>query len=271
MASGGVQQAFRWGGKFDLLAHFDSEKLGLWNGGVLDIFAESRLGQSIDGFSGSYSPTNLAMFFPVPNQDITAITGLKYTQQVSERSGFYFGKLCALNGDLERFLKYPLTSRFWNAAFNFNLALDRYPYSTPGAGFYTDLKPGPSLALIVLNTYNSPRTSGLETLGKNGVFIYAQAKQATNFFGLPGQHVLGGLFGTGSFTDLAPASFIELPAATGIAPRKTGTWTLIWNFEQRASGRRGKPRPRMGTLRPDRPWRRQSKPRPLVCEHRALR
>ena len=208
-----------------MLAHLDSEQLGLWTGGVLDVFAESRLGQSIDDFAGTYSPTNLAMFFPVPNQQITAITGLKYTQQLTEKSGLYFGKLYALNGDLERFLKYPLTSRFWNAAFNFNLALDRYPYSTPGAGFYTDLKPGPSLALLVLNTYNSPRTSGLETLGKNGVFIYAQAKQATNFFGLPGQHAFGGLFGTGSFTDLAPASFIELPATSAIAPRRTGTWT----------------------------------------------
>ncbi len=233
VASGGIQQAFRWGGKFDLLAHFDTEKLGLWDGGMLDVFAESRLGQSIDGFAGSYSPTNLAMFFPVPNQDITAITGLKFTQQLSETTGIFFGKLNALNGDLDRFLKYPLTSRFMNAAFNFNLALDRYPYSTPGAGFYTDLKPGPSLALIVLNTYDSPRTSGLENLGKNGVFIYAQAKQATNFFGLPGQQVFAGLFGTGSFTDLAPASFITLPATSEPIAKKSGTWTLLWNFEQR--------------------------------------
>ena len=61
-----------------------------------------------------------------------------------------------------------------------------------------------------------------------------EAKQATNFFGLPGQHVFAGLFGTGSFTDLAPASFIELPAASGPSlPRKTGTWTLLWNFDQR--------------------------------------
>jgi porin len=200
---------------------------------MLDLFAESRLGQSIDHFAGVFSPTNLAMFFPVPDQQITAITGLKYTQAITENAGIFFGKLNALNGDRERFLKYPLTSRFWNAAFNFNLALDRYPYSTPGAGFYWDLKPGPSLALLVLNSYNAPRTSGFENLGRNGVFIYAQAKQATTFFDLPGQQVLAGLFGTGSFTDLSPASFVELPATAAAAPRKNGTWTLIWNAEQR--------------------------------------
>jgi porin len=135
VASGGVRRAFRWGGKFDLLMHLDSGKVGLWDGGMLDLFAESRLGQSVDGFAGTFSPTNLAMFFPVPDEQITAITGLKFTQAITERSGVFFGKLNALNGDREKFLKYPLTSRFWNAAFNFNLALDRYPYSAPGAGF----------------------------------------------------------------------------------------------------------------------------------------
>ncbi|HEY2157706.1 MAG TPA: carbohydrate porin, partial [Isosphaeraceae bacterium] len=168
VAAGGFRQAFRWGGKFDMLAHFDSGKLGLWDGGMLDLFAESRLGQSVDDFAGTFSPTNLAMFFPAPDKQVTAITGLKYTQAITDQAGVFFGKLNALNGDRERFLRYPLTSRFWNAAFNFNLALDRYPYSAPGAGFYAVLERGPALAFLVLNSYNSPRTSGLENLGRNG-------------------------------------------------------------------------------------------------------
>jgi porin len=120
VAAGGFRQAFTWGGKFDMLAHLDSNNLGLWEGGTLDLFAESRLGQSVDGYAGTFSPPNLAMFFPVHNQQITAITGLKFTQAINERAGIFFGKLNALNGDPEKFLKYPLTSRFWNAAFNFN-------------------------------------------------------------------------------------------------------------------------------------------------------
>lgn len=59
VAAGGFRRAFRWGGKFDLLAHLDSDKLGLWKGGTFDLFAESRLGQSVDGFAGAFSPTNL--------------------------------------------------------------------------------------------------------------------------------------------------------------------------------------------------------------------
>ena len=101
VAAGGLRQAFRWGSKFDMLAHLDSDKLGLWDGGMLDLFTESRLGQSVDGFAGSLSPTNLAMFFPVPDQQITAITGLKFTQAITERSGVFLGKLNALNGDRE--------------------------------------------------------------------------------------------------------------------------------------------------------------------------
>ena len=79
----------------------------------------------------------------------------------------------------------------------------------------------------------TPRTSGLENLGRNGVFLYAEAKQPTAFFGLPGRLVFAGLYGTGSFTDLSPASFVELPSGAAVAPLKTGTWTLLWNVEQR--------------------------------------
>jgi len=234
VASGGFHQAFRWGGKFDILAHLDSGKMGLWGGGMFDLFTESRLGQSVDGFAGVYSPTNLAMFFPVHDGQITAITGLKFTQAITDRTGIFFGKLNALNGDRERFLKYPLTSRFWNAAFNFNLALDRYPYSTPGAGFYTSLGDrGPSLAFITLDSHDAPRTSGFENLGRNGVFLYGEANQATTFFGLPGKQTFAGLFGTGSFTDLSPASFIVLPTPATPLPKKAGTWTLLWHAEQR--------------------------------------
>ncbi len=233
VAAGGVEHAFRWGSKFDILAHVDSSNLGAWDGGTLDLFAESRLGQSGGSFAGSLSPTNLAMYFPVHDQDITAITGLKFTQAITDQYGIYFGKLNALNGDRERFLKYPLTSRFWNAAFNFNLALDRYPYSTPGAGFYVNPEWGPALAFIVLNSFNSPRTSGLENFGRNGVFLYAQAAQPTEFFGLPGRQLVAGLYGTGSFSDLSPASFVELPTEAAPAPKKAGTWTVLWNAEQR--------------------------------------
>jgi len=229
----GLRQAFAWGGKFDMLAHLDSNNLGIWEGGTLDLFAESRLGQSVDAYTATFSPTNLAMFFPVHNHEITAITGLKFTQAITDRSGIFFGKLNALNGDPEKFLKYPLTSRFWNAAFNFNLALDRYPYSAPGAGFYVAPEWGPALAFLVLDSFNSPRTTGFENLGQNGVFMYVEAKQTTNFFGLPGRQVLAGLYGTGSFSDLSPASFVELPAgAAATVPLKSGTWTLLWNVEQ---------------------------------------
>jgi porin len=234
VASGGFERAARWGGKFELLAHADSGKLGLWDGGAFDLYAESRLGSAVDGPAGVYSPTNLAMFFPLPDEEVMAITGLKLTQQVTDRWGLFLGKLNALNGDREKFLKYPLTARFWNAAFNFNLALDRYPYSAPGAGFYVLPERGPQLAFLVLDSYNSPRTSGLQKLGRNGVFLYAEAKQATELFGLPGRQVLAGLFGTGAFADLDPASFLVLPAlAAARTPKTSGTWTLLWNIEQR--------------------------------------
>jgi porin len=231
VASGGAEQAFRWGSKFEMLAHLDAERAGLWPGATIDLYAESRLGNSIDAFAGAYSPVNLAMHFPVPHEQITAITGLQLMQAISDEFGLFVGKLNALNGDPERFLRYPLTSQFWNAAFNFNLALDRYPYSAPGAGFYYDPEEGPSLAFLVLDGRDSPRTSGLANLGENGAFLYGEAKLKTSFLGLPGLQTLGGLYGTGRFADLDPSPFLNLPE--GAPPKTRGVWTLLWHVEQR--------------------------------------
>lgn len=235
VARGGVRSGAAWGGKFDLLAHLDGDDLGLWPGGTLDLFAEARLGHGVDDHAGVYSPTNLAMFFPVPDEQILAITGLTFTQKITDSAGVFVGKLNALNGDRARFVSYPLTSRFWNAAFNFNLALDRYPYSTPGAGFYFYAERGPALTFLVLDGFDSPRTSGLERLGENGVFLYTEAKQPTAFFGLPGQQVVAGLWGSGRFSDLDPSAFLSLPnglANPVTAPKVEGTWTLLWHVEQ---------------------------------------
>jgi porin len=234
VASGGVRSGAAWGGKFDLLGHLDSDGLGLWPGATLDVFAEARLGDGVDGDAGVYSPTNLAMSFPVTDQNLLAITGFTFTQAITDHAGVFVGKLNALNGDLARFVSYPLTSRFWNAAFNFNLALDRYPYSAPGAGVYLYPERGPEISFLVLDGLDSPRTSGLQRLGENGVFLYAEAKQPTEFFGLPGKQVLGGLWGGGRFDDLDPSAFVGLPDGPGIRPPKqTGTWTLLWHVEQR--------------------------------------
>ena len=170
-----------------MLAHLDAERAGFWPRATIDLYAESLLGNSIAAFAGADAPVNLAMYFPVPDQQITAITGLQLTQAITDEFGLFAGKLNALNGDPERFLRDPLTSQFWNAAFNFNLALDRcYPYSAPSAGFYVYPEEGPSLAFLVLDGRDWPRTSGLANLGVNGAFLYVEATLKTSFLGLPG-------------------------------------------------------------------------------------
>lgn len=89
------------------------------------------------------------------------------------------------------------------------------------------------MAFLVIDSHDAPRTSGLENLVCNGMFMYAESTRKTNLFGLPGRHVLAGLFCTGSFTALAPASFLQLPYDPSPSPRTSGTWALLWNIEQR--------------------------------------
>jgi porin len=62
--------------------------------------------------------------------------------------------------------------------------------------------------------------------------LYGEVKQKTEFFGMAGKQVIGGFYGTGRFSDLDPASFVSLPAGV-VTPKETGTWTILWNMEQR--------------------------------------
>ena len=203
---------------------------------MLDLFVESRLGQSVEGLTGTFSPTNLAMFFPVHDQQITAITGLKFTQAITERSGIFFGKLNALNGDLDRFLKYPLTSRFWNAAFRrFSIwALDRYPYSTP-AGFYAWTLNGgqrlrvPGPELVRRAPDQRPPEPGSERripLRPGGAAdrVFRPAGQRSRFSADSTE--------PGRSPTCLRRTFVELPAVAAGA-QKGRHLTLLWNIEQR--------------------------------------
>ncbi len=172
--------------------------------------------------------------FPVPDEQITAITEPR-SQAITDRTGLFFGKLNAERrpGEVP---EAPVDLEVLERRLQrFSLALDRYPYSAPGAGFYAIPDRGPRTGVSGAGLGPARLEPAVSrTWATNGVFLYAEAKQATKFFGLPGKHVVAGLYGTGSFSDLAPASFIELPQVPGgIASRKTGTWTLLWNLEQR--------------------------------------
>lgn len=97
IASGGREQAFRYGGKLDFLFNLDAGKLDLLQGFFLNLHAETRFGEDVNNIDGLIAPSNLPMNFPEADRNVTSITGLKFTQALSEDFAVYLGKINTLD------------------------------------------------------------------------------------------------------------------------------------------------------------------------------
>lgn len=235
--TGGQEQAFRFGGRADYLLHVDGQKAGLWQGFFIDLHGETNYGQSANNLTGALLPVSLAQALPTPNTPVTALTGVKFTQALSEKFLVFFGKLNLLDG-----FNQPFTggargvNGFMNTGMLFNPVYARTaPYSTYGAGFAVLQGMEPVLSLLVLDPNNTPTTSGFDTFFDRGVSIITQANLPTKFFDLPGHQGVGGSYSNSSYRALDNIPIILAQRLRGqlpTLPRETGSWTVTYSFDQ---------------------------------------
>ncbi|HEX4613231.1 MAG TPA: carbohydrate porin, partial [Urbifossiella sp.] len=95
---GGLNTGFEYGGRADYLFNVNGEKAGLWKGLFIDLHAETLYGSSINGATGSLLPPSLAQTLPIPGGEVTALTGVKVTQALSENVLVYLGKINTADG-----------------------------------------------------------------------------------------------------------------------------------------------------------------------------
>lgn len=228
---GGLDREFENGYKGDYLLGLDTTKMGLWQGGLFSIRAETHLGQSINGIDGALLPANIPMSLPA-NKDITAITGFTYTQFLSETFGVYVGKINTLDGDQNAFASGRGLTQFMNTAFVFNpIAARSTPYSTLGAGFIVLKNKEPILNVGVLNAVDTSTTAGFNELFEKGAVFAAELRLPTTFFDRPGHQLIGATYSTRQYTSLDPSNYLSLPVAGGL-PTESGSWCIYYNFDQ---------------------------------------
>lgn len=245
VASGGREQAGAYGGKLDYLANLDGHKFGLWQGFFVNLHVETRFGTSVNEFDGLLAPSNIAMNFPEPGRDITAITGLKITQALSENLAVYFGKINTLD---EYPLRYspglgtnkPGLAGFMNTSLVFNpIAARTIPYSTAAIGVAIVNEGEPLLTFTVFDP-EERATKGLEGLFSRGAVLMPDLILRPRLFGRRGVLNIGGTYSTAKYRSLDPASYLNIisqvlqgnPGQVFRSPLETGSWCLYTNFYQ---------------------------------------
>ncbi len=234
VTTGGARRQFEYGGRADYLIDFDSRKMGLWEGGHLDLRAESRLGQDCNDNDGTVALSNFAMALPVRDQNVTALTGVQYTHEISESASVYFGKLNLLDGTPGAYTRGMRLNYFWNSAMQSNLSRAYLIPSTLGAGFTVRNELESVFNFYLLDTHYIPTTSGLSTLFSNGVVAYGEYRHQTNWFDLPGHSAIGFLYSTATRTalDSNPYELLQLVLSGTPLPTKDSSWTAIYRFDQ---------------------------------------
>jgi len=234
VATGGLAQQFKYGGRGDYLIDLDFQRMGLWEGGHLDLRGETRLGEDCNGIDGSVAPSNFAMALPLVNQDVTALTGVQYTQDVSENLSVFVGKLNLLDGTPASYVRGMRLNYFWNAAMQSNLSRAYLIPSTLGAGFTVRDEVEPVLNCYLLDTHYTPTTSGFSTLFSNGVVAYGEYRVRTNWFDLPGHSAVALLYSSATRTalDTNPYALLEAILSGEPLPSEDSSWSVLYRFDQ---------------------------------------
>jgi porin len=245
VASGGDERVFRYGGKLDYLFNVDGGKLGLWQGLLVNMHAETRYGQSTNEIDGLIAPSNIPLNFPRPDASVTSITGLKITQALSENAAVYLGKINTLD---EYPLRYspgvgnnkPGLGGFLNTSLVFNpIAARTIPYSAAGVGAAV-LREGEPLFTFTAFDPEERAAKGLENLFARGVVLVPDLVLRGKPLGLPGLLNVGGTYSNARYRSLDPAAYLNVvsqvlagnPALALRSPVETGSWSVYANFYQ---------------------------------------
>jgi len=235
VASGGIQRAFEFSGRADCYVNVDGEQAGMWQGSFLTLHGETRYGDTINPMTGELMPANIAGLFPLPYGSVTALTAVKFTQVLSDDLLVYGGKLNLLDDMKQQYSAGRGVDAFLNTGIVFPVAADRtVPYSTLGAGFVWKQDGEPVFSMMLLDTHNTPTTSGFETFFTNGVTILARVDRTVRWFDRLGHQAIWGTYSTGKFDDLSTTPYLD--PITGIATvpshRETGSWSIFYTADQ---------------------------------------
>ena len=247
-------------GEYDLI--FDLEKFGGLPHGKLLVRAEHWYGEfgNVSLHTGALTPAVFPALLPpvMDGEGVPYITNFLFTQPLSEKLIVFAGKKDVLGAaDQDIFAGGDGTSQFVNQAFIANPAfLLAMPYTGFTAGAIMPQSWG-AVSTFVYDPKNRTQDFfNLDDLFAQGVIVGGQVNLNTNFFCLPGEHHVGGIWKHLDMTDLAfaepPPGEYPYEPVPGFATLPD-SYTIYYGFDQYFVTFAGK-RPGIGPKKNPRGW-----------------
>ncbi len=186
--SGGKSTGSETWGNVDYTLNVDTQKLGLWPGGFLDVSVDTSFGTALNN-AGTIAPVNTAFLIPAPNDRTTALMGATYMQFLSEKFGLIVGKIDTLSSGQQEFYGNYQT-QFVNTAFNFPLTAAFVPISAFGGGVIALPTKDINLSLIALSSDGTPINNNLGNAFDKGAMVVGGGALTIHPYGLLGHQSL---------------------------------------------------------------------------------
>ena len=237
IVDGGRDENDAFGGSADYQLRVETERLGLWPGGFLTVFGESRFGQSVNGDAGVIIAPDTDGLLPLP-EEITTLSDLHYMQFLAPWVAVLGGKICTIDGDANAFAGSRGNTQFSNLAFVFNpVMLRSAPYSALGGGLLFVLPDElGTYTVSALDALGQPDTAGFDDAFEHGTVIAQEMRLGYRPLGLPGHALVGGTFTTRNVALLEQERRLLLDNLVGNDPveieRSGDSWAIYYNFDQ---------------------------------------
>jgi porin len=200
-AHGGAStnRGLRYSGSADMTLMIDTEKAGLWPGGLILINAEPRWGLGANQKVGSLMPVNLDAFKPTADDDCEmALSEWIYFQRLfNDKLTLIAGKLDGSRAFDRNAFANDERTQFMNGALRNNMIIPSFlPYTNLGVGAVVDPVEWLSVITAVADSEGRATTTGFETTfhGPTHTTVIHEWDFKIKPFGLPGTQRIGFLW-----------------------------------------------------------------------------
>lgn len=212
-AHGGAatNDGLRYSGSADLTVTIDTQKLGLWPGGMILLNAEPMWGRGVNQKVGALMPVNLDAFKPTPDEGcvMTLSEWILFQSLFENKLTLIAGKLDGSRAfDRNAFANNERT-QFMNAALRNNMIIPTFlPYTNLGAGFVLAPVDWLSVITAVADSEGRATTTGFETTfhGPTHTTVIHEWDFKIKPFGLPGTQRIGFVWSSKEAQHLQPVS-----------------------------------------------------------------
>jgi porin len=190
VATGGRDTGAEFWGNADYTLSVDTEKLGLWPGGFLHVWADTGFGHNVFTNSAAIVPVNTAALIPAPNDQTTALMNATFMQFLSAKFGLIAGKISPLDSSTGEFYG-DYRTQFMNTGLAYPMTLATVPLSAYGGGVIVLPSKNLTLSVTALDPNGTPTNNSLNDVFDNGVLVVTSAEARIHPFELAGHQTLG--------------------------------------------------------------------------------